>query len=139
MAAVEVQHFLGRARDFLKGMEFLQDDLAEYRYSSALLGIHGALSYCDALRIGLGSDSLSSDDHQSAARDLKSLLVERKFEKHQGTDRLVKLLGKKSKIAYSGDTASEGEIKDIVLQARRFAFWAEAVGKELRIEGWSND
>jgi hypothetical protein len=60
MAAMQVQHFLGRARDFLKGMDLLQDDLAEFRFSPALLGIHGAISYCDALRIGLGSVRVSS-------------------------------------------------------------------------------
>jgi len=42
----------GRARDFLKGMDLLKDDLVEFRFSPALLGIHGAISYCDALRIG---------------------------------------------------------------------------------------
>ena len=59
MGAVQVQHYLGRARDFLKGMELLKDDLAEFKHSSALLGIHGAISYCDALRVGLGSENLS--------------------------------------------------------------------------------
>jgi len=105
MIAVEVQHYLGRARDFLKGMDLLQNDLAEYRYSSALLGIHGAISYCDALRIGLGSKGLSSDDHQSAARELRLLLASRKFENPQGVGRLEKLLSKKSMIAYVADAA----------------------------------
>jgi hypothetical protein len=136
MIAVEVQHYLGRARDFLKGMDLLQNDLAEYRYSSALLGIHGAISYCDALRIGLGSKGLSSDDHQSAARELRLLLASRKFENPQGVGRLEKLLSKKSMIAYVADAAGENEIKQIVVDAKRFEAWAEAAGKGLRIEGW---
>jgi|HubBroStandDraft_1064217.scaffolds.fasta_scaffold144450_3 hypothetical protein len=138
MIAVEVQHFLGRARDFLKGMDLLQNDLAEYSYSSALLGIHGAISYCDALRIGLGSKDLSSDDHQSAAQELRLLLATRKFGNSQGVGRLEKLLFKKSRIAYAPDAARENEIKQIVLDAKRFEAWAEAAGKELRIEGWSD-
>jgi hypothetical protein len=136
MIAIEVQHYLGRARDFLKGMDLLQSDLAEYRYSSALLGIHGAISYCDALRIGLGSKGLSSDDHQSASRELRSLLASRRFENSQGVGRLEKLLSKKSRIAYVADVAGENEIKQIVVDSKRFEAWAEAAGKELKIKGW---
>lgn len=136
MAALQVQHYLSRARDFLEGMNLLKDDLTEFRFSSALLGIHCALSYCDALRIGLGSTKVSSDDHLSAARDLKTLLASRRFEKLQGADRLEKLLSKKSRIAYSQDTASEAEIKLIHQNTERFAAWAEATGKAMRIEGW---
>ena len=65
MANAEVQCFLSRARDFLKGMELLKDDLAEYRNSSALLGIHAAISYGDALRVGMGNRKLSSDEQKS--------------------------------------------------------------------------
>jgi hypothetical protein len=136
MIGVQVQHYLGRARDFLKGMELLQNDLGEYRYSSALLGIHGALSYCDALRIGLGGESLSSDDHQVAPRELKSLLASRKYEQPEGVDRLEKLLAQKSMIAYFPKRVGERDIVTIIQQARRFALWAEGVGKELSIEGW---
>jgi len=136
MAAAQVQHFLGRARDFLKGMDLLKDDLVEFRFSPALLGIHGAISYCDVLRIGLGSEKVSSNDHQSATGDLKSLLASRRFERLQGADRLGKLLSKKSRIAYASDATREDEIKQIIQDAERFAAWAEAAGKSLKIEGW---
>jgi virulence-associated protein VapD len=136
MGAVEVQHYLGRARDFFKGMDLLKDDLAEFRFSSALLGIHSAISYSDALRIGLGCADISSDNHQNAAGDLRSRLASRRFEKQQGANHLERLLSKKSRIAYTSDAAREDEIEDIVKRAKRFAEWAEATGEELRIEGW---
>ena len=136
MSVIEVQHFLDRARDFLQGMDLLKDDLTEFRFSSALLGIHGAISYCDALRTGMGSASVSSEDHQKASRDLRTLLEVRKSSNPQGVDRLERLLSKKSRIAYATDMARENEIKQIVLDAKRFEAWAEAAGKELRIEGW---
>jgi len=144
MISIEVQVYLRRARDLLEGMNILlkeemflrRDDLIQFRYSPALLGIHGAISYCDALRVGLGSDSLPSDDHRSAIKDLKSLLAARRFEKQQGADRLDKLLGKKSSIAYVPDALDDDEVKRIVQHAERFAHWAETAGKELRIEGW---
>jgi hypothetical protein len=139
MIAVEVQHYLGRARGFLKGMDLLKEDVTEFRSSSALLGIHCAISYSDALRTGMGCADVSSDDHSSAESDLRSRLVARKFERLQGADRLGKLLSKKSKIAYLAETATDAEISDVVLQAKRFADWAEETGMKLKIEGWFNE
>jgi len=136
MSSVEVQHYLSRARDFLQGADLLKEDLTLFRFSSALLGIHGAISYCDALRTGMGSTKLSSDDHQAAARDLRSLLLSRKFSNLRGVDRLEKLLSKKSRIAYARSGASENEIKQLILDAKRFEAWAETTGKQLNIDGW---
>ena len=133
MAAVQVQHYLSRARDFLEGMNFLKDDLA---FSSALLGIHCAISYCDALRIGLGSTKVSSDDHGSAAENLRRCLDDRKFENLRGVENLRKLLSKKSRIAYAPDAVRKYDFEQIVNHTGRFVVWAEETGKKLRIEGW---
>lgn len=136
MSAIEVQSLTGRARDFLKGMDLLQYDLVEYRCSSALLGIHCAISYSDALRNGLGTSRLTSDDHRTAAGELRSLLVSRRFGELQGVDRLEKLLSRKNRIAYSAASIREDEVEDIVKQAQRFARWAEETGRQLEIGGW---
>lgn len=127
-----------RARDFLKAMDLLKSDLSGYRYSAALLGVHSAISYSDALRIGMGGRALSSEDHRQAAQDLRTLLATRKFEKGQGVDRLEKLLRLKGRVAY----ASGGyglDFSQVVQQAERFAAWAEDAGKQLSVEGWRND
>jgi hypothetical protein len=136
MIAVEVQHFLGRARDFLKGMDLLKDDLTEFRFSSALLAIHCAISYSDAMRTGMGCANVSLDDHQSAARDLKSRLVSRNHVNRKGLGHLEKLLSGKNRVQYDSVTVRENEVEDIVKHAERFARWAEESGRQLRIEGW---
>jgi len=138
MQAVQVQYFLRRARDFFKGMDLLKDDLAGYRYSSAMLGIHSAISYCDAIRTGLGSKTLSSEDHHTAVTDLRFQLAARRFDAGVGTDRLARLLGCKGKIAY-GPIESGLDFGRIVQDALRFAAWAESTGKKLRIEGWRDE
>ena len=137
MIAVEVQHYLSRARDFLKGMDLLKDDLTGYRYSPALLGIHSAISYSDALRTGMGCTDVSADDHRNAARDLKSRLSARKYEDQKGAEKLDHLLGKtRKKIAYFPEASDVDEIKSVVLHVERFASWAEKTGKQLNIAGW---
>ena len=145
MSAVEVQHYLSRARDFRKGVEclgredlyILNDEFVRFRYSPAQLGINCAISYSDALRSGMGREKLSSDDHSAAAGDLESLLKSRSFEnRNKGIGHLKKLLGIKNRIGYNPVLVSENEVDDAVKQAVRFADWAEAAGRKLKIEGW---
>jgi hypothetical protein len=138
MAAIEVQHYLNRARDFFRGADLLKDDLDGYKHSSALLGIHAAISYCDAIRIGLGGERLSSDDHVTAVEELRSQLAMRKTDARDGPNRLQRLVGCKTKVAY-GPVQSGLDFAKIVQDAQRFAAWAESIGKTLRIEGWRNE
>ena len=117
-------------------MDLLQADLDRYSNSSALLGIHGAISYADALRTGMGSKKLSSDNHSQAAKELESLLDSRRFKQQQGVKHYKLLLAAKSMISYAAETVRRNEIEDIVKHALRFADWAEEMGKALKIEGW---
>lgn len=139
MQATQVQHYLNRARDFLEAMKLLREDLSGFGYSSALVAIHGSISYADALRIGLGGTDLASDDHRSATQELHELLTARKYEKSEGVARLGRLLSNKSAVAYGSDPVNETRFKSIVEQAERFAAWAEKTGRELRIEGWRDE
>ena len=144
MAVLQVQYFLDRARDFLKGRVLLRDetllgdDLHSYRLSSALLGIHCAISYSDALRTGMGCVDVSSDDHRNAAGDLEKRL-EQKSENRAGIRHLKNLLDMKPKIEYEPITIKEKQIEEIMKHAERFAEWAETTGKKQRIKGWKDD
>lgn len=144
MIAIEVQRKLDRARDFREGMECLgreeqyirNEEFVKFRYSPALLGIHCAISYCDALRSGMGRENLSSQEHGAAASDLESLLRSRNFENRKGIGHLRRILGMKNRVAYAPATMTEDEFEDAVKQAGRFADWAEEAGRKLKIEGW---
>ncbi len=146
MIAVEVQHYIGRARDFLEGMKtlvreeayILGEEFVRFKHSPALPGIHCAISYCDALRVGLGSSSVSPENHGSAAGDLKEFLNGR-IEDLRGIEHLGNLLAKKSRIAYAPAMVRENEVEGIVKHAERFAFWAEETGKKLKIVGWGDE
>jgi hypothetical protein len=114
----------------------LDDDFVRYKFSPALLGIHGAIAYSDALRAGMGNEKVSSDDHSQAANDLDSLLKSRNFGNRIGIGHLKDLLSKKNTIAYRPVTVKENEVEDLVKHARRFADWAEETGRKLEIVGW---
>jgi hypothetical protein len=63
-------------------------------------------------------------------------LAKCKVENVQGVGHLEKLIGKKTRIAYSGDSAGDSEAKLIIQTAERLAAWAERTGVALKIEGW---
>jgi len=138
MPAANVRHYIQRATDFFSGMQLTRDD-EPYRNSSALLAIHSAVSYTDALRTGLGDDKLTGDDHNQAVDALRRLLNTRKVTTQDGIDHFRYLISKKSFVAYGNVRLSDNEFRRLVIRAERFAKWANGVGLQLKIEGWNHD
>jgi hypothetical protein len=142
MRVAHVRSYLTKARDFLKGMN-LPEDLAERecRYSSALLAIHCAISYSDALRVGLGEEigELAASDHKAAVIKLEKLLNARKYKSTQGIRQFSRLVGQKTRLAYSPDAFTEDEVKVMIDRARSFSAWAHMTGSQLKIEGWRDN
>ena len=135
MGAAQVQRFLAPAQDFLEGMQLLREEEA-YRNSSALLGIHAAVSYTDALRVGLDDATLAADNHQLAVTALRTILVAKGDRDDKGLRHLESLLSKKNAIAYGDRRLSGSEFELIFTQAERFAKWADGTGRRLHLEGW---
>ncbi|MGB8477403.1 MAG: hypothetical protein WCE63_01000 [Acidobacteriaceae bacterium] len=106
--------------------------------SAALLGIHAAISYADALCIGLGDSELSAEDHQKAGRRLQDVLANKKLKDTSGIKRFGELLSKKSAVAYRKNRINENDLKQIVESSQRFSSWVNKIGKELKVEGWEN-
>jgi hypothetical protein len=138
MQVVLVEHYLQRAADFYYGMLLMRgDDL--YRNSSALLAIHSAVSFSDALRVGLGDEKLPSDDHAKAVDSLLRMLPARQASDQAGLNHLRYLVSNKSRVAYGSDRLSAREFEILVTKAERFASWANGLGRKLNIEGWKHD
>lgn len=153
MSAIAVQHFLRRAKDFEYSMKLCNETSLnaevdfpatgpsrsnESLQSAALLGIHAAISYADALRTALGDPELSADDHRKAVGRLRQVLVDKKVEDLKGVQRFDTLVGKKSAVAYSQSRTSENDLKLIVESCQRFSVWINQIGKQLKVEGWGN-
>jgi hypothetical protein len=137
MQSVEVQHYIRRATDFLKGMQLTRSDQA-YWNSSALLAIHSAVSYTDALRTGLGDEKLSADAHKKATDSLAKRLDSKGLTDHTGLRHLRFLLSKKNLVAYDKRRLERTDYEALFTRAERFAQWADTTGSQLRIEGWNN-
>jgi hypothetical protein len=138
MSALIVEHYLQRARDFFLGMRLMRDD-GLYRNSLALLAIHSALSFSDALRAGLGEERLARDSHKQAVDSLRKLLAPKGVKPGNGLNYLKELLASKSGVAYGDKRLSDNELRSLILGAERFSAWANDMGKLLKLEGWTDD
>jgi hypothetical protein len=116
-------------------MVLLQEDRA-YRNSSALLAIHSAISYSDALRAGLGDERLASDGHDRAADALQNLIGARYPHGGSGVSHLRFLLSRKNVVAYSAKRMEHSDYESLFTRAGRFAKWADTAARELKIMGW---
>lgn len=135
MQSVRVQHYIQRATDLLEGMQLTRTD-SSYWNSSALLAIHSAVSYSDALRVGLGDHSLASDDHGKAADALQKVLPSKNPDKNHGLGHLRYLLSKKHLVTYGDHRLERTDYETLFTKAERFAQWADKIGSQLNIEGW---
>ena len=136
MSAAQVEHYVRRARDFFEAMQIFRDDEA-FRNTAALLAIHSAISYADALRSALGEPVLRNQDHDRAVDMLQLLLNQRRWKDQTGLDSLAYLLSKKSQISYSERSTDTVMVRSLSVRAERFAKWASNVGSGLKMEGWT--
>jgi hypothetical protein len=97
------------------------------RHASALaiLSIHAAIAYTDAVCIHLGGRKSTSADHEAAARLLASLMGNRVSAQVERT--LRRLLGEKDRLEYQGYVATLREADGLFARAERYATWAEGV------------
>lgn len=131
MAAENVDVFLNRAQDFARGMGLIREE-PTYAQSAALLAIHSAIAYTDALRLGLGDRLLSSDDHNSAIRALRSLVGP---AENDGIAKLQNLLMYKSAISYGNRRTDTKRLQLLCTDSQRYARWANKIGAA-RVPGW---
>lgn len=136
MPAEQVEHYIRRAVDFFQCMQLVRDDV-QFRNSSALLAIHSAVSFGDALRLGLGESELSSDDHGNAVESLRQALLSRRCKDDAGLKYLRDLLSRKTQIAYGSKRVSDYD--SFIDKAEKFAAWSNRIGNQLNIEGWRHE
>ena len=88
-----------RARQLASAMKLCQDGMSAYASAAALLAVHSAISYSDALLIGLGGTRPRGENHREAITALKRACTGAKIES-QGITHLQKLLSAKTDISY---------------------------------------
>lgn len=115
-----------RAIQLADAMRLCQDDLPAYASAAVLLAVHSAISYSDALLIGLGSKRPRGENHREAVAALKRTCSGAGID-HQGVTQLQKLLGAKTDISYGEMRVDDERVAALCIASERFQVWAERI------------
>jgi hypothetical protein len=107
-------------------MKLCQDDLPAYASAASLLAVHSAISYSDAVLIGIIGRRSRGEDHRQAAIALKRACTVAKIDQ-RGVAHLQRLLSVKTDISYGDQLIDNERITALCNTAERFQTWAERV------------
>jgi len=126
MLEVRFSVYHHRARQLAGAMQLCQDDLSAYASAAVLLAVHCAISYSDAVLIGLGGARPRGENHLEAIAALKRACTRAGIEQ-QGIAQLQKLLNAKTDISYGDKQIDDAKTTALCVAAKRFETWAERV------------
>lgn len=107
-------------------MKLCQDDLPAYAAAAALLAVHSAISYSDALLIGLGGARPRSENHREAVAALKRACTKAKIDQG-GIKHFRGLVSAKTDISYGEKYVDDERVEALCITAERFRAWAERI------------
>jgi len=112
-------------RKSARDLEELADEGDSYGNALAIVSIHSAVAYVDALSITFGGIKSSGGDHLRAVDALKTALGNRMDP--DALKELTAILREKDKVAYQGVFYSVASAKRLLRRLSAFADWAELV------------
>lgn len=121
-ASLEV--YRSRALQLANAMRLCVEDCPSYASAVALLAVHSAISYNDALHIRLTGGRPKSEDHRDAFRSIKKACQKANIDP-TGLRHLEKLLSVKTDISYGNKAVRVEHAQVLNIEAQRFQAWAE--------------
>lgn len=134
IAPAEADHYaeVGR-RLLLAGRAILERGDPRHAPALAILGVHAAIAYADALCIHLGGRKSTSSDHGAGLRLLKATMGSRLSPQIERSTQ--RLMAEKDRFEYQGYVATMGEAAALFAKAERFGTWADQVLVSMRRAG----
>ena len=115
-----------RATQLADAMKLCRDDLSAYASAAALLAVHSAISYSDALLIGFGGVRPRGENHREAVTALKRACTKARVDQ-QGIGHFQKLLSVKTDVSYGEKRFDDERVEALCNTADRFRVWAERI------------
>ncbi|MGB8889563.1 MAG: hypothetical protein WCC87_22765 [Candidatus Korobacteraceae bacterium] len=126
MAEISVGIYHGRALQLANAMKLCRDDLPSYAWAAALLAVHSAISYCDAVLFKLNGQRSHSQDHGQAITAVTKACKKMKIQT-DGIKHLDRLVSAKTDISYGDEQVDNQRVEVLCVAAERFQAWAERV------------
>lgn len=115
-------NYQDQAEELYVAMQLLLDDVVQYKSAVALLAVHSAIAYNDAVLEKLGIGVFSDSDHKRAYPRTLKVCAEKKID-HAGLRHLKHLLANKSDYSYNG-AVDISAARAAAAKAERFQLWA---------------
>ena len=117
-----VEVFLERARHLSAARNLVAGD-TDYTAALALLAVHSAISWNDAVLTKFLGHAQKGENHMRAASTLESQCASRKMNS-EGIKHLRKLIEAKSRISYGDQRTTPEAALSLSVSAERFERWA---------------
>jgi hypothetical protein len=114
--------FFERANHLSAARRLVADD-TDYTSALALLAVHSAISWNDAVSCKLVGSVVKGEDHMTAATVLEKRCASRKLNR-DGFKHLKKLIQEKSRVAYGDHRTTPEAALALAISAERFEKWA---------------
>jgi HEPN domain-containing protein len=111
------EHFCDAAKDSV--------DL-EYWTAAAVLIVHAAIAYADALCIKVAGQRSVGDSHEHVVALLEELVAGRD-EKKQALHQLRFIIEEKTRVSYLGEMISPSQTKELLKRLERFREWVLSI------------
>lgn len=98
----------------------------------AVLCIHAAIAYGDAIAVLAAGKKSKSGDHRDAAPFLASVVPIRTTEDKVAIRAFQSILNRKDEVSYTGDILDEPEVAALLDRLRAFARWADKKFHDIR-------
>lgn len=121
--------FRDRAEAFMEGAKVFDND-QEFHLPQALLCVHAAVSYADAVAVFLEGQHFSPESHGEAVGKLKKVCANSN-RNTDGLEHLADLIGAKSSVAYGGKVLRPEQSARLRISIGRFAVWVYRTFPEL--------
>jgi hypothetical protein len=115
-----------RALQLMNAMQLCRDDLSSYASAAALLAVHSAISYNDALLLKLKGQRPKSEDHKQAITVIEKACRQARIEA-RGIKHLNQLLAAKTDVSYGSQIVDDERALALCIMAERFQAWAEPI------------
>jgi hypothetical protein len=126
MIGAQVSVYYRRATQLADAMKLCRDDLSAYGSAAALLAVHSAISFSDAVLIGFGGTRPRGDNHHEAVAALRRACTKAKIDQN-GIRHLQSLLSAKTAVSYGERQIEDERVSAICITSERFQVWAERV------------
>lgn len=132
MDTLAFEVYRSRGEQLTNAMQLCAEDMESYTSAVALLAVHSAISYNDALLILLTGERPKSESHQAAAKFVRTACGKSKLDS-AGVAHLEKLLSAKTDVSYGSRKIRRDQALALFFAAQRFQAWAiQSIAQETK-------